>query len=389
MLNIFKGGAMSVIRAVLINLLVLEFLAAIGIYALGAVKPDRRLDLFIEDQLNDIDNDYIVEYMTKAYDEHLGWNTRPLSSVTHKNAAGVDWVANYNETGARMPCVATDETLFASYGDSYTHGDGVEDDATWQCVMEDPLQKKVNNFGVAGFGVVQAFIKMKGHWEKGLIAPTTLLVIYTDDIRRALNSYRPFLNPLAGSKLAFKPSYRIIDGVVVFFPNLLSPNINTKDQIKDLALNASQTDYWSQNHIRLIPGFPYAAEVISAGYRLLTNEGGFDGGDINVWDSHEGRQVMMHLLKNFALEANNYGTRPVVIFIPRVNEWSNGRKPPHYANFLTDVLQPANLDLTIIDISKAEFNEEKFSTLPFKGHPSMYGNQVIAKTIMDGLSLSQ
>ena len=98
---------MSVIRAVLINLLVLEFLAAIGIYALGVVKPDRRLDLFIEDQLNDIDNDYIVEYMTKAYDEHLGWNTRPLSSVTHKNAAGVDWVANYNETGARMPCVAT------------------------------------------------------------------------------------------------------------------------------------------------------------------------------------------------------------------------------------------------------------------------------------------
>lgn len=380
---------MAVIRVVLLNLLVLEFLAGIGIYALGVVKPDRRLDLFIEDQLNDIDNDNVVEYMAKAYDEDLGWNTRPLSSRSRKNTAGVDWVSNYNELGARLPCVTSEETLFASYGDSYTHGDEVEDDATWQCFMEDRLQKKVNNFGVGGFGVVQAFIKMKGHWEKGLIAPTTLLVIYTDDIRRALNSYRPFLNPLTGGKLAFKPSYRIIDGEVVFFSNPQSPNINTKDQIKDLALTVSRTDYWSQNHIRLIPEFPYTAEVISAGYRLLTSESAISGSDLNIWDTHEGRQVMMHLLRNFVLEANLHGTRPVVILIPRVNEWSNGRKPPHYANFLADVLQPAHLDLTIIDISKAEFDEAKFSTLPFKGHPSRYGNQIISKAILDGLSLSQ
>ena len=98
---------------------------------------------------------------------------------------------------------------------------------------------------------------------------------------------------------------------------------------------------------------------------------------------------MMHLLRNFILEANIHGTRPVVAFIPRVNEWSNGRKPPAYANFLTDVLQPANLDLTTIDISKAGFDEEKFSTLPFKGHPSRYGNQIISKTVLGGLSLSQ
>ena len=48
-------------------------------------------------------------------------------------------------------------------------------------------------------------------------------------------------------------------------------------------------------------------------------------------------------------------------------------------------LVPASLGLTVIDVAKTAFDERRFSLMPFEGHASVYGNTVIADTVLERL----
>ncbi|MBT8137297.1 MAG: hypothetical protein KJO54_09830 [Gammaproteobacteria bacterium] len=378
---------MSFLRVVLVNLLVLEFLAVAGVYALGIVKPQRRLDLFLDQQLENVDQQRLEDYLAGSFHQQLGWSIRPGTSSTGVNKAGNEWQANYDARGARVSCTDSADMLIASYGDSYTHGDEVANDATWQCVMEQQLGQRVINYGVPGYGVGQALLRMQQHWDEGRIAPVTLLVIYTDDMRRVLNNYRPFVNPNTAGKLAFKPGYRAINGQVVFRPNPLTPATGTPDLVRQLALRIAPDEFWTRQYVRVLPRFPYSLSLARAGQQMFASEGGLVGYALNVWDTREARDVAMHLLEKFAADAAVHGTEAAVMFIPHVNSWSRGRQPADYADFVDKVLRPAGLDLTIVDFADARFDEAKFSIVPFKGHPSPQGNQQLAQFILAGLAL--
>jgi hypothetical protein len=122
------------------------------------------------------------------YHPKLGW-LRP----NRKFRDGIDdslSVYIYSQTGERvmmnyadMPC------RINTYGDSFTECHQVSDGETWQEVLAAHLQEPVRNFGISGWSVYQAYLRMKMEEQK---TPAELIIlnIYWDDHYRNLDSWR-------------------------------------------------------------------------------------------------------------------------------------------------------------------------------------------------------
>jgi hypothetical protein len=373
----------------IINVVVLEVASFLAVTGLGIVSPDRRWDLFLDTELSGLTDATISSFLHGKYDAELGWDNVPSTRMDAHSILNSPWTASYDANGARTSCVATasgaGDAIIATYGDSFTHGDEVNDDTTWECALERRIQRRVANFGVAAYGVDQALLKAERHWRQGRIAPVTLLCVYENDLDRALNRYRPFLSPSTGGKLGFKPSFRRVDNKVVLLPNPLRPEIVTVQEVKGLAVSLIPTDYWASGAARVLPEFPYSVQLFGA--VLRTTKRKFDNRRFsdNIWDLPEGREVMLHMLSEFANVARQYGTRPVLLMIPDVSRWKGGRVPPAYKTFLREVRVKTDPHLRVIDVDDVGFNEREFNLAPFRGHASAYGNEIIAQAVLDGL----
>ena len=93
----------------------------------------------------------------------------------------------------------------------------------------------------------------------------------------------------------------------------------------------------------------------------------------------EGQRIMQHILEEFVSAAHALRSIPVVLLIPAVRHWEEGRRVPAYNDFRMEIMKPSFPDLVIVDLYDAEFDESRFNVLPYTGHASSYGNQVIAQ----------
>jgi hypothetical protein len=76
-----------------------------------------------------------------------------------------------------------------SYGDSFTQCHQVSDNETWQEYLAAHLQEPVRNFGIGGWSVYQAYLRMLKE-EQRTPAEYIIFNIYDDDHRRNLDSWR-------------------------------------------------------------------------------------------------------------------------------------------------------------------------------------------------------
>ncbi|MCB1122328.1 MAG: hypothetical protein KJT03_12320 [Verrucomicrobiae bacterium] len=76
-----------------------------------------------------------------------------------------------------------------TYGDSFTQCHQVSDGETWQEVLAAHLQEPVRNFGIGGWSVYQAYLRMLKEEER---TPSDVIIfnIYNDDHFRNLDSWR-------------------------------------------------------------------------------------------------------------------------------------------------------------------------------------------------------
>jgi hypothetical protein len=377
------------LAVVLVNLVVLEAASFAAVHALGVASPNRRLDLFLDERLAGVTDATLVEFRATTYDPDLGWDNMPNRVVTQRNTLGKPWTATYDETGARRSCLpgaaATGPATIATFGDSFTRGDEVNDGETWQCEIERRTGRRVANYGVGGHDVGQALMKAERHWRDGQVAPVTILGVYAEDLDRVLGQYRPYFEGSSTAFFGFKPSFRYVDGKVVFLPNPLDDTVTTVAEVRELAVAVADTDYWAQGWARVMPEFPYSLKVLKTGHYLIASRLSTPHYLVNIWNTDEGRELMLHLLRRFAMHAGEHGTRPVVLLIPEMHEWKTGRLPPSYGAFIEQVLAPEQLGLTIVDVAAAEFDERLFSVAPFEGHASAYGNRVIADAVLHEL----
>jgi len=74
----------------------------------------------------------------------------------------------------------------STYGDSFTHGDQVNDGETWQEQLAARIGEPIRNYGVGGYSVYQAYLRLRQEEER---RPSRYLIfnMYDDDHRRSLD----------------------------------------------------------------------------------------------------------------------------------------------------------------------------------------------------------
>lgn len=123
------------------------------------------------------------------YHSKLGWllnnnsfqdgMNNSWSVYTYKGDDGERITNNYREKICRIN----------TYGNSFTQCHQVSDNETWQEVLAAHLQEPVRNFGIGGWSVYQAYLRMIKE-EKRTPSKYIVFNIYEDDHLRNLDSWR-------------------------------------------------------------------------------------------------------------------------------------------------------------------------------------------------------
>lgn len=102
-----------------------------------------------------------------------------ISTYTYVGEDGERIMSNYSERTCRIN----------TYGNSFTQCHQVSDHETWQEVLAAHLQEPVRNFGVGGWSVYQAYLRLL---KEESLKPAEYIIfnIYDDDHKRNLDSWR-------------------------------------------------------------------------------------------------------------------------------------------------------------------------------------------------------
>ncbi len=349
----------------LLVLVGVEALSYVCLHLLEGIRPGFVIELYLDKLYRErVKLEGLRTYA--RYDAECGWSNPPDMRYTSMNVAGVEWTFTTDGRGARGGESTEGTVLVTTYGDSFTASVEVEDDQTWQTYLSRELGGAVLNFGVPAYGTFQAVLLMERHLEQGLVAPVTVLAVWEGDLKRVVNRYRPYVEPSTFEWPHFKPALRAEAGRVRFYPNLWQSQEISVEEHAMLARQAIEGDFWADRWARL--SFPYTYQLWRmAAKRIFVR---------SIWKSPEGRLVFDHVVDRFVAATRAAGSQPVLLFIPATRPIKT-RTDPTYTRF-EEATRRRYPELIVIDVADEEIIGEKFHILPFEGHASAYGNQIIA-----------
>jgi len=372
-----------VFRVFLVLLVVtaIETLSCASLHLMEWKAPGSVVEIFLANHFEErVTTARKEKAVRRTFEPELGWLVRPGLKKTSTASDGRQWTYSTNENGARSGPGNQGTLQVLTYGCSYTAGVEVRNDETWQTYLAADLGGAVVNFGIAAYGTLQAVMRMERHLADGYVAPVTILGIYESNLERVVNSFRPLLNPESAAVLGFKPSQRYRKGRIEFFPSSWTdPDLSVRE-LERFAIEAAQKDYSAEQMGNL--AFPFSFQVARmVKLRMIESP---DRKRAQLWDSVEGRAVMSDLADRFVTQVRAKDSEPVLLFMPSAAALYR-EIAPGYTGFVAEIRE-RRPKLTVIDIAEEEFSRPEFNVAPFKGHPSPYGNRVIASALARDLS---
>jgi hypothetical protein len=339
----------------------------------------RKLERMLKDRL---------EYL--AHDSILGWTIKKNGSYGkyRANAQSIRSDGIYEKTPPN------DVIRIASFGDSFTHGDEVKNEETWQEVMSSLGEDlEVMNFGVPAYGLDQAYLRYK-HYGKAYSPDIVFIGFMSENINRNVNVFPPFYVPDAAMPLS-KPRFYILDDSL----KLRANHIKKRDEYKsmldephsvlptltkyDFHFNSNRGFYKSGIEdfsplVRLLK-----MVLFSAKKRLLPN--------LYENTSNEPFQVTIRLFDHFYDDVIANSSLPIIILFPNRQDVTlfKGSSHKRYQAILSyfDSMGYTYIDcLDILGDSKNAIDTDLlFASKSGAAHYSPLANRLIAKHILNSL----
>jgi len=327
------------------------------------------------------------------YNPSLGWSSRPESMSRNGlycfNSDGLR-TATVNTLVSKIPSTGT--LRIAIFGDSFTFGDDVPFKNTWGYYLEDKLRKhgvnaEVLNFGMAGYGIDQAFLR----WQnKGrlYLPQIVILGLCTENKDRNTNLIRPFYRCQRGMPFS-KPRFVEEGGKLKLLnvpslpPEKLLPVIN-----KPVSWNLIKYEEW-YNHDDYNKSVLYKSRLYSFVARIIDKI----NDSINIYrykhkvnfENNESVSLALKIIQEFKKDAQSNKAKFYVVFLPGKNEIKALSKSNNL--FFVKLLDRLDLEATVI---RPEYkmlqqaNKFGIDTL-FKGHYTSLGNGLVADSILEYL----
>ncbi len=335
------------------------------------------------------ENGFNVGKTTSLYMFHpvLGWDYPP--GIVYRDIDNI--VYSHGADGERKTCTDYPTTSVTTYGDSFTYGTDVADEQTWQTYLADRLHTNVLNYGVAGYGTDQAYLKYKlgGHMGANIV----MLGIWPENINRVLNRYRPFLHYDERLGLT-KPIFVHAGGQFELLPNPLEHvedirHLQEPSFLKELA----QVDYWFQQdaHLPAI-SFPFVLSLFrwrktvikqcQLSMRKLFPSIPAEY-PCNQFDEDGPLSVMCYIVDRFVQTARSRGATPIIVIMAHKDQVREVMEF-HLSRAQRLIAYLAKKEYPYIDVLQemADMHPGPDQLKDwFIGHTSSEGNKVVADII--------
>jgi hypothetical protein len=258
-----------------------------------------------------IQQDY-REYL-RVRDPVLGWVT--LGNAVDAFGARRDFSA-YSSS---RPCIDV-------YGDSFTWGSEVRDEDAWAGRLSDLLKCRVRNFGVAGYGSDQAYLRFLNTKQHSSVV---FLDHWSDNILRNVNQFRNFLAP--GPEYGFKPRF-VLRGAELSLIPLPSVPEGAVQAFLDKPQRALHDEFFLPNSPwgPLIASFPYSWSLVRSYdnwmIRAKLKRQPIYAGFYSPEHPSHALALTSALLTDFYSKASAQGIRAVVILIPACRDFAEKKR---------------------------------------------------------------
>lgn len=325
-----------------------------------------------------------------VFDPRLGWSINPSTAneLFRSNADGIRADKEYT----KIPEIG--KLRISAFGDSFTHGDEVHNNETWEAYLNQINSNlEVINFGVGGYGLDQAYLRYQ-HLGKDYNSHIVLIGILTENIRRHMNNFRPFLKPNTGIPFS-KPRFKLTDGKLDLVENPLN-SINDYQRLLNkprIVLNElGQQDYYFQTRqhrsiFDVLPSVRLIKIVLDQHRKKFSKNNIFVNGNYNP-DS-EAFTLTIKIIEEFYNMVENDGAKPVILVIPRksdIRTYRKTNKKPY--QILIDYLEKKQLAyIEIIELFNINeiAKESQRKDLFVRAHYSPLMNQFVAQYIYHNL----
>jgi len=275
----------------------------------------------LQTMLND-ENTYI------RHDPLLGWSLKPNGSrgeLYRANSDGIRAAQEYKLTPS------TKLLRIASFGDSFTHGDDVSNQNTWQELLsETRTNLEVLNFGVSGFGLDQSYLRYQRDGVR--YQPHMVLIGFmSENIRRHLNVFRPFYYSKTGLPMS-KPRFVLRNGQIILQSNLLkqASDYELLIQKPEITLtNLGKHDWYFHQKPKKGPVdfLPSVRVMRIAAYEIRKRMSPVLSDGTNTYNEHsEAFQLTLRIFDEFHDSVVNQGALPIVVLFPNRRDLSRYRE---------------------------------------------------------------
>lgn len=309
-----------------------------------------------------------------AWDADLGWSPRPNTRSSTRpffaNGAGIRAEREFDET-------APPGTLrIATFGDSFTFGDEVGPDETWQATLERTLAARgitveVLNFGVSAYGIDQAYLRWRRDGRR--FRPDVVLFGFQpENVLRDRNVFRPLY--FAGTEVPLsKPRFVVrgeeldlLNGPVLPVDAVL-PALETMPAHPLFAYEGFYAPWYVQ---RWWLASRLAAFVASATVAVDAARFHLDA---------EGRELAARLVTRFAADVTADGAAFVLVHLPRREDLAakHAGREPWYAPLLQD-LAP----LGVVEPTASVASDDAALFAP-RGHYAPAMNAIVGAALAD------
>jgi hypothetical protein len=324
------------------------------------------------------------------FDPILGWSIKP--SVTAEweghsytsNSIGLRSLREYSLVAPEGV------TRLAAFGPSFTHGDEVQGDETWEAQLEQARPDlEVMNWGVGGYGTDQAFLRYQT--QGAAYRPDIVIIGFEEDnLSRNVNRFRPFFRPGTGLPLT-KPVF--VDGenglVLVEnpfdnFETFQDTLLNQPDRFLDMLCPHDffcQRDRYQPLGLDAWHSFRFFRTFVSE----LEQP---DQSKTSLIQEPYVQRVNFLLIQMFVEEVVRNGSIPLVLIFPELSSIQT-----HEAGGVTDYAAAVTLlreqNIQVIDLAPAFAHDKTSQNRIYAdyyasegGHFSALGNRVVAETLL-------
>lgn len=318
-----------------------------------------------------------------VFDRELGWNWRP-SSVSE------DGLYATNALGARGPreygpAPAPGKRRVVTFGDSFTFGDEISPEDSFQLQLEglDP-KLEVLNFGVSGYGTDQAWLRYQ-RVGRGLGAEVVCIGLMLENIGRNVNRYRPLWATRTGVCVT-KPRFVLgAGGALGLVPQPFETRSELHAAIVDgsVLARAAEHEYWL-GRPNVPTGKLSGLVRVAAGFLAYRERA-----PARLWREPEGEpfRVTLAILDGFQRQALSDGAHlaPVLVF-PALEDMLAYALPgrPYWTELLAELerRRMPHIDLIAPLTAAAHAERDGIKKLYAGGHLSGDGNAIVARELL-------